>query len=48
MQRTYKGDDDARSRDDCFRGKTISVTHSECLSVALFIQHAKRTRHMIL
>jgi len=48
MQRTYKGDHDARSRNDCFRGKAISVTHSECVSVALFIQHAKRMRHVIL
>jgi hypothetical protein len=49
MQRTYKGnDDDALSRNNCFRGKAISVTHSECVSVALFIQHAKRMRRVIL
>jgi len=47
MQRTYKGDD-ARSRNDCLRGKAISVTHSECVSVVLFIQHSKRMRHVIL
>jgi hypothetical protein len=30
------------------RGKTISVTYSECVSVALFIQHAKRMRRIVL
>jgi hypothetical protein len=47
MQRTYKGDD-ARSRNDFFRGKVISVTYSECVSLALFIQHAKRMRRIVL
>ena len=32
----------------CCRGKTISIAHSECVSVALVIQHAKRMRHIIL
>ena len=32
----------ARSRNHCYRGKTISIIYSECESVALAIQHAKR------
>jgi hypothetical protein len=32
----------------CRRGKTISITYSECVSVALVIQHAKRMRRIIL
>jgi hypothetical protein len=30
------------------RGKVISITHSQCVSVALRIQHAKRTCRIIL
>ena len=30
------------------RGKAISITYSECVSVALVIQHAKRMRGIIL
>jgi hypothetical protein len=36
------------SRNCCCRGKAVSVTYSECVSVALFIQHAKRMRRIIL
>jgi len=32
----------------CSRGKAISITYSECVFVALIIQHAKRMRHTIL
>jgi hypothetical protein len=32
----------------CWREKTISFTSSECVYTALVIQHAKRTRHIIL
>jgi hypothetical protein len=39
---------EARSRNHCCRGKTISITYSECVSVALVIQHAKRMRHIVL
>jgi hypothetical protein len=28
--------------------KAISITYSECMSIALVIQHAKRTRRIIL
>jgi hypothetical protein len=38
----------ARSRNHCCRGKTIIITYSECVSVALFIHHAKRMRLIIL
>jgi len=30
------------------RGKVINIRYSECVSVALFVQHAKRMRHTIL
>ena len=44
----YKRNIDARSRNHCCRGKAISITYSECVSVALVIQHAKRMRRIIL
>ena len=37
-----------RSRDHCCRGKAISTTHSECVSLALLIQYAARMRPIIL
>jgi len=33
---------EARSCNHCCHGKAVSITYSECLSVALVIQHAKR------
>jgi hypothetical protein len=47
-QCTYKPDNEPRSRNHCYRGKAKSVTNSECLSVALVIQHAKCMRRIIL
>jgi hypothetical protein len=44
----YKRNIEARSRNHCCRGKAISITYSECVSVALVIQHAKRMRCFIL
>jgi hypothetical protein len=38
---------EARSRNHCCRGRAISITYSECVSVALVIQHAKRMRCII-
>jgi len=42
-----KSNIETRSRNHCSRGKTIRVTYSECGSVALVIQHAKRMRRMV-
>jgi hypothetical protein len=47
-QCTYKRKVQARSRNHCCRGTGISITYSECVSVALVIQHAKRMRCIIL
>jgi hypothetical protein len=47
-QCTHKRDIEARSHNYFGRGKAISITYSECVSVALVIQHAKRMRLIIL
>jgi hypothetical protein len=39
---------EARSRNHSFREKVIDITYSECVSVALVIQHATRMRRIIL
>jgi hypothetical protein len=39
---------EARSHNHCCRGKAISITYYECMSVALVIQHVKRMRRIIL
>jgi hypothetical protein len=44
----------SRNRNHCCRGKTVSITYSECVfvcvcvCVALVIHHAKRMRHIML
>ena len=38
---------EARLCNHCYRGKAISITHSECVSVALVIQHAVRMLRII-
>jgi hypothetical protein len=35
---------EARSRNHCCRGKAISITYFECVSLALVTQHAKLIR----
>ena len=47
-QRMYKRNIEARSRNNCWRGKANSITYSQCVFVALVIQHAKRMRHITL
>jgi hypothetical protein len=39
---------EARSCYLCCSGKTITISHSECLFVALSIQHAMRMRHIVI
>ena len=41
-QRVCKGEIEARSRNHSCCGKAMSIIHSECVSVALVIHHAKR------
>jgi hypothetical protein len=45
---TYKRNNEVRSSNHFCRGKAISITYCECVSVALVIQHAKRMSHIIL
>ena len=37
---------ETRSSNHCCRGKVISITYSECVSIALVRQHAKRMRRI--
>jgi hypothetical protein len=45
---TYKRNIQASSWNHCCRWKAISITYSECVSVALVNQHAHRMCHIIL
>ena len=47
-QCTYKCSTVARSCNHCCHGKALNITYSECVSVALVIQHAKQTGCIIL
>jgi len=44
----YKRNTDTRSRNHCRRERGVSTTYSECVSVALVIQHVMRMRRVIL
>ena len=48
MQRTYKRNTEARACDHCCRGNAISISYSECVSVALVIRHSKRVRPIVI
>jgi len=47
-QATYCDVKEARSCNHCCNGKTLSVTYSYCLFVALGIQHATRMRYTVI
>ena len=39
---------EALSCNDCYCGKAISITYSECVPVALGVQHAMRMRRIVI
>ena len=43
----YESNNEAFSRNHSCRGKVVSITYSECVSVALVIQHAMRMRRIL-
>jgi hypothetical protein len=45
---TYRRNIEARSRNHSYSGKAVCMSYSECMSVALVTQHAKRMRRIIL
>ena len=47
-QDTYKRNIEARSRNQYFHGKALSITHSECVSVSFLIRHTKSMRLILL
>ena len=47
-QYRYKRNFEKCLRNHCYPGKAVSITYSECVSVALGIKHAKCTRRIIL
>jgi hypothetical protein len=44
----YKSSIEARSRDHCCRAEAVSITHSQCVSVAVVMKHAKCMHRIIL
>ena len=47
-QPTYKRNIETRSYNFCYRGKEISITHAECVFVALGCLHAMRMRQIVI
>jgi len=43
----YNRDIKARSRNQCCRGKAISITYYKCVSIASVIQLTKCMRHIV-
>jgi hypothetical protein len=41
-------ENEAPSRNHLYRGKETSITHYECVTLALAMQHEKRMRRIIL
>jgi hypothetical protein len=44
----YKGNITARSRNPCCCGNAISITYSQCVSLAFVIQCTARMRHIVI
>jgi len=44
----YELNIEACSCNHCYSGKSISIAYSECVYVALVIQHAMRIRHIFI
>ena len=44
----YNENTEARSRNHCCSGKWISIAYSECVFVALGLQHAMRMCHIVI
>ena len=44
----YKRNAEVCSRNNCCNGKAVSITYSQCASLSLVIQHAKRMHRAIL
>jgi hypothetical protein len=47
-QFSYTSNSEARSCSHCFSGKAISITYSECVLVALGIQHPMSLCHIVI
>ena len=47
-QPTYKHITEVRTLSTCYHGKAVSITYSECVSIALVIQHSTRVPGIIL